>query len=92
MCEPSNENVSNTSEGEKTKHKHLWKYIYIFPWYWITMNSTVFNSVEEISIKIDKNHWANLIFSFWWNENNTVEITDNLEFDTPTFKGTIIIM
>ncbi len=47
-----------------------------FPWYWIPWNSLVFNTVGKIWTKNDTNHSANLIFSFWWNENNTVEIPD----------------
>ena len=50
----------------------------------IEIFSTVLNTIEFYGIqyrgisflKIDTNHCWNLIFSFWWNENNTMEILD----------------
>ena len=69
-----------------------WKIRFVqefFSCYWIPPNSMVFNTVENFSIKINTEHWANHHFSFWWNETILWKFqTDgyNLEFDAHTFQ------
>ena len=56
---------------------NLYQFLLIFfSWYWIPPNSTIFNTVEKIPMEIDTNYWADLMYSFWWNETNTVKIPD----------------
>ncbi len=42
----------------------------------VNFYQNIFQYRGKKSIKIHTNYWGNLIFLFWWNENNTMEIPD----------------